>query len=182
LHSGIVYPSERDPTQLITALGRLRRHGRIEAQRVRIRFRAAVHDEPLRRLAEQHGVGDIVQTMPPLPYREALAEMIRADALLAMQGANCNEQIPAKIYEYLRAKRPILCLADPAGDTATVLRNAGVEAIAKLESGDAIEATLPAFLRAVAEGTGSLVTADAVRGASREQRSTALAELIRSVT
>ena len=33
----------------------------------------------------------------------------RADALLVLQASNCNEQIPAKLYEYLRTGRPILC-------------------------------------------------------------------------
>lgn len=181
LHSGIVYPSERDPTQLIAALGRMRQQGHIAPQSLRLRFRAAVHDDLLRRLAAQHGVADLVQTLPPLPYREALAEMLRADALLVMQGDNCNEQVPAKVYEYLRAKRPILCLADPAGDTAAVMREAGVDAIARLESGEAIEAALPLFVQAVASGSAALASADAVQRASREQRSAALAGLLHSV-
>lgn len=178
LHSGIVYPSERDPTQLMVALGRLRRQGRIAPPPLRLRFRAAVHDDLLRRLAAEHGVADLVETLPPLPYREALAEMLHADALLVMQGDNCNEQVPAKVYEYLRAKRPILCLADPAGDTAAVLRAAGIEAIARLESAEAIEATLPRFVQAVADGQAALASAEAVQRASREQRSAALAGLL----
>ena len=181
LHSGIVYPSERDPTQLIASLGRLLADGRIAAGRPRLRFRAPVHDDLLRRLAVQHGVDDIVETLPPLPYREALAEMMRADALMVMQGDNCNEQVPAKVYEYLRAKRPILCLADPAGDTAAVMRDAGVEAIAKLESADAIESLMPGFIRSVADRRATLPAAAAVQRASRAERTTVLAELLQSV-
>ena len=181
LHSGIVYPSERDPTQLIASLGRLLADGRIAAGSVRLRFRAPVHDELLRRLAVQHGVDDIVETLPPLPYREALAEMMRADALMVMQGDNCNEQVPAKVYEYLRAKQPILCLADPAGDTAAVMRDAGVEAIAKLESADAIEAVMPGFIRSVADRRATLPAATAVQRASRAERTAVLAELLQSV-
>ena len=181
LHSGIVYPSERDPTQLIASLGRLLADGRIAAGSLRLRFRAPVHDDLLRRLAVQHGVDDIVETLPPLPYREALAEMMRADALMVMQGDNCNEQVPAKVYEYLRAKRPILCLADPAGDTAAVMRDAGVEAIAKLESADAIESLMPGFIRSVADRRATLPAAAAVQRASRAERTTVLAELLQSV-
>jgi hypothetical protein len=36
----------------------------------------------------------------------ARPEMVRADALLVLQAANCSEQIPTKLYEYLRARRP----------------------------------------------------------------------------
>lgn len=181
LHSGIVYPSERDPTQLIASLGRLHKSGRIAPGSLRLRFRAAVHEGLLRQLSIQHGVDDLVETLPPLPYREALAEMMRADALLVMQGDNCNEQVPAKVYEYLRARRPILCLADPVGDTATVMRDAGVEAIARLECADAIDALLPDFVAAVAAGGARLPAAESVKLASRRQRTAALADLLRTV-
>src|SRR5690606_11187190 len=45
-----------------------------------------------------------------------------ADLLLVFQGTNFNTQIPAKIYEYLRAGRCIMALLDPSGDTAAQLR------------------------------------------------------------
>jgi hypothetical protein len=127
-------------------------------------------------------VRHLVETLPPLPYRHALAEMLRADALMVMQAGNCNEQIPAKVYEYLRARRPILCLADPAGDTAEVMRDAGVEAIAKLESTDDIVHLLPGFLRELGRGAARLPRAEAVQGASRMRRSAALAGYLDSAT
>lgn len=178
LHSGIVYPQERNPEPLIAALARAQRAGHLPARGLRVRFRAAVHDDLLQRLAAQHGVQALVETLPPLPYRQALAEMLRADALLVMQGDNCNEQVPAKVYEYLRARRPILCLADPKGDTAAVMRAAGVLAVARLESVDEIAALLPTFLRAVDDGSAHLPDAEAVERASRMQRSAALAGLL----
>ena len=178
LHSGIVYPSERNPEPLIAALGQLQQSGRLPPRGLKLRFRAAVHDDLLHRLAAQHGVQDLVETLPPLPYRDALAEMLRADALLVMQGDNCNEQVPAKVYEYLRARRPILCLSDPLGDTASVMRAAGVRAIAKLESVDDMVSLLPAFLQSVDEGSASLPRDEAVRHASRMERSAALAGLL----
>lgn len=178
LHSGIVYPSERDPVPLFIALGRLLEQGGVVAGRLKIQFRAAVHDDLLRRSASEHGVESLVEILPPIAYREALREMVRADALLVMQGANCNEQIPAKIYEYLRARRPILCLADPSGDTAGLIRDAGIHAIARLESPEEICNALPPFLDAVARGTAVLPDATAVQKASRLARTQALAQLM----
>ncbi|HEX2013264.1 MAG TPA: glycosyltransferase, partial [Roseateles sp.] len=99
LHSGIVYPEERDPTQLIEALALLAARGQIAPGRFRLRFRAAVHEQLLRDLATRHGVADYIELLPPLPYTEALREMMCADALLVLQAANCNEQVPAKLYE-----------------------------------------------------------------------------------
>ena len=146
LHSGIVYPSERDPTQLMVALGRMHAQGRISAKTVRVRFRAAVAEELLQRLAEEHGVSAYVEVLPAIPYKDALSEMLRADGLLLLQASNCNAQIPAKIYEYLRAGRPIVCLADAAGDTVDALRRAGVMAHANLADPDAICTLLGRFL------------------------------------
>lgn len=182
LHSGIVYPSERNPTPLFVALGRLKASGNIQPGRLKLRFRAAEHMDLLKRLAALHGVEPFIDICPPLAYQDALHEMLCAEALLVMQGAGCNEQIPAKIYEYLRARRPILCLSDPAGDTAALLRQAGMNAMARLASADDIEAVLPVFIAAVHAGTASLPEASVVRGASRHRRTQALARLMDQVS
>lgn len=178
LHSGIVYPSERDPTQLFVALGRLAKAGKIRPGDFKIRFRAAVHDDLLHRLAAEHGVDAFIETCPPVAYRKALQEMLCADALLVMQGSNCNEQIPAKIYEYMRAGRPIVCLSDPAGDTVTALRRVGVSLTARLDSANEIEALLPTFLSAAGSQATGALDADLVRSASRRGRAESLARLL----
>jgi hypothetical protein len=129
-------------------------------------------------LTEQYGLQDVIELCPPLPYREALAEMVRADALLVMQAANCNAQIPAKLYEYLRAGRPVLGLTDPCGDTASALREAGVDAIAPLDSVEAIASLLTRFLNSLAQGCAPLPNPQAVQLASRQARSQCLANLL----
>lgn len=146
LHSGIVYPEERDPTQVFVALRRLQDEGLLDRRPLVVRFRAPVHAQLLNGLAQQHGVQARIEVCPSLPYRQALAEMLRADGLLVLQAANCNEQVPAKIYEYLRARRPIVCLSDPRGDTATVLAQAGCRLVAPLDDGVAIAQAFARFL------------------------------------
>lgn len=176
LHSGIVYASERDPTQLMQALQLLASRGVLQPGRLKVRFRASAHDPQLCELADRFGVAAFVELLPPVGYREALAEMLRADLLLVMQASNCNEQIPAKVYEYMRSGRPVVALTDPAGDTADVLRRSGITAMAPLDDTQAI-ATL---LQAVLEGRrkGMLADAVAVSAASRLDRSAELALLL----
>ena len=181
LHSGIVYPSERDPTQLMAALQRLHEAGTITPQRFRVRFRAAVAEDLLRTQAAQHGVSDYIELCPPIPYREALAEMLRADALLVMQARNCNTQIPAKIYEYLRAGRPILCLTDPEGDTAGVLRAAGIDAIAELDDATGIAGLFARYLGQSGEPIDVLGDKTFAAAASRQHRTCELATLLSRV-
>jgi glycosyltransferase involved in cell wall biosynthesis len=145
LHSGIVYPSERDPTHLFEALGQLKASGALDARRAVFRFRASANDAMLAELARRFEVTDLVELCGALPYRDALAEMLSADALLILQASNCNAQIPAKLYEYLRADRPIVALTDPAGDTAECLRRWGWRAQAPLDDAQRIAELLAQF-------------------------------------
>ncbi|MDR3299741.1 MAG: glycosyltransferase [Candidatus Accumulibacter sp.] len=176
LHSGIVYPSERDPGALFIALETMKRQGRVVPGSLKIRFRAPLHDELLRSLAGKHGVEAFVEICPAIPYREALSEMLSADGLLVMQAANCNEQIPAKIYEYLRAGRPVLGLTDPTGDTAGVLREAGIHTTAALDSPSEIVSLIEKFMRGGHDGF--LPTPAYVESASRYGRARAFASLL----
>ncbi|TDP74623.1 glycosyltransferase [Roseateles toxinivorans] len=178
LHSGLVYPSERDPTALFKALALLTERSPGLSHRLRIRFRASGHDAMLTALATQLGVTEMIELVAPLPYKDALTEMLCADALLVMQAANCNQQIPAKVYEYLRARRPVVCLADPGGDTATMLRSAGVTAVAALDDPTQIVELLHTLLiqSQSPDGIVNAIASEAVAAAARTARTAALAE------
>ncbi len=106
--------------------------------------------------------------------------MLTVDGLLVLQAANCNDQIPAKAYEYLRAQRPLLALTDPAGDTADVIRRAGIDTIAPLDDSDAIFTALVDFLQAVERGDAPLARQQAVQDASRRGRTAQFARLLDS--
>ncbi|WP_229417378.1 glycosyltransferase [Massilia sp. Root418] len=181
VHSGIIYPSERDPVPLFQALAALQQRGAVSGATLRVVLRATAHDEYLAGLIAEHGIGDIVQLAPHVPYRTALAEMLNADGLLILQATNCNHQVPAKLYEYLRARRPILALTDSDGDTAATLRQAGVDSIAPLDRKDAIIEALPRFLEQVRQGTAPLAPAAVIAAHSRRARTEQLAQLLDQV-
>ncbi len=176
LHSGLVYPSERDPSALFAALASLRDEGRLPP--LVVRLRATGHDGLLLELIEKFRIEGLVELAPPVPYREALTEMIRADGLLVLQAANCNQQIPAKVYEYLRAARPILCLGDPAGETTRLLRRTGVRHVAPLGDAGAIKQVLSDFLDTLGK---VLPDAGFAATCSRRHRTAELAALLDSL-
>jgi glycosyltransferase involved in cell wall biosynthesis len=177
LHSGVLYPSERDPRPLFAALSRLSRAGKVSSASLKVILRASGHDEYLRTLISEHGIGDLVELAPPVSYHSALAEMLSADALLVLQASNCNHQIPAKLYEYLRAQRPILALTDPEGDTAATVKDARAGIVVPLDSADAIEQELPRFLQLLSEGGAPIASLSTVRQHSRKARTAELAQL-----
>lgn len=177
VHSGIIYPLERDPSQLFNAIAELKNEGRVTPEQLRISLRATGNDEHLAPLIRDLGIGDIVRLEPPLDHLEALSEMLHADGVLLLQAANCNNQIPAKLYEYLRAETPILGLTDPEGDTGKLMRSLGLNAIAPLDDKTAIKKSLNRFLHAVRDGTASVADRNTWTQYSREAQSAELAKL-----
>ncbi len=178
LHSGILYPSERDPSEFFLALSQLKKAGIASADRLTITLRATGHDEDHAKLLEYHGIGDIVRLLPGIDHNAALAEMLNADGLLLFQASNCNNQIPAKLYEYFRAQRPILALTDPAGDTAKTMQRAGLSGIADLEDCERIRTALQRFIAAIERNEGQLPDPEFVRQCSRQQQAAQLATLL----
>jgi glycosyltransferase involved in cell wall biosynthesis len=181
LHSGIVYPSERDPRHLMAALALIKSEDPDAAARLLVRFRASVHESVLRELAASHGVEDLIDIQPAVPYREALKEMVSADGLVVLQAANCSDQVPAKIYEYFRAGRPLLAFTNEGGDTARLLVRMGLPIAAPLDDPDRIAVALLRFVRDADWRRRLVASAGAVREESREARSRQLARLLEVV-
>lgn len=182
LHSGVLYPKERDPRPFFAALAALKRQGKIAARTLQVVLRATGSDRLYQPMLAELGIADIVRLEPVVAYRDALREMLRADGLLLFQGSVCNHQIPAKIYEYYRAGRPILALVDPAGISARMLRDAGVTDIADIASAEQIAERLLELLAALRAGRRNGVARAAAALHSRQSRSAELAALLDQLT
>jgi len=182
LHLGLIYPSERDPRPFFRALARLKKEGHTNAAELKIALRASGNEAYYSRILEELGINDIVQLLPPLPYAEALREASSSDGLLLFQAGNCDHQIPAKAYEYLRLQRPILALTTQTGDTAALLRETGGASIIDLADEDAIFRNLPDFLTAVRMGRHQTADRERVRRYSRRNQAAMLAQSLTELT
>jgi glycosyltransferase involved in cell wall biosynthesis len=178
VHSGLLYPSERDPRAFFAAVAELRQAGRIHSSKLKIILRGSGHEDFYRQQLRQNGIEDIVILEASVPYREALVEMLNADGFLIFQASNCNHQIPAKIYEYLRAKRPIFALTDPEGDTAGVLKAAEIGTIVPLDSKEQIATRFLDFLTQVREGCAPIGKDKAIACHSRKSRTEELVKVL----
>jgi glycosyltransferase involved in cell wall biosynthesis len=183
LHSGVLYGgTDRDPSQFFAALGKLRRDGKVSPLSLRVVLRASGYEKHYQVQIRKHGIEDIVFLEPAIPYREALAEMLTSDGLLIFQGYTSNPAIPAKLYEYFRARRPIFALVDSQGDTANTLKAAGVGTMVPMDSEDRIAKGLVEFLRLVREGKAPLLDPLTVKNYARESHARELAQLLHAVT
>ncbi len=178
LHSGILYPRERDPGPFFRALKRLLQRGVISPRTLRVRLRASGSEAEYRAMLDSLQLSELVELAPPLPYTQALREMQQASALLLFQARVCNEQIPAKAYEYLYAARPILGLTDPQGDTGRLLQRFAVPGIAALEDEDGIVAMLEQALPAIRARSYPVATRESVMNLSRRAGAQQLGALL----
>ncbi len=181
VHSGVLYPSERDPTDFFDALSELKRDGLIASGALKIILRATGHDNLFQPMIKEKNIGDIVFLEPSVPYVDALQEMLNVNALMVFQAANCNHQIPAKIYEYLRAEKPILALTDELGDTASVLKKAEVGSIVPLDDKEAIKRGLIEFIHQVKANSASRADDVVWKQHTRFARTEQLAKLLDDV-
>lgn len=149
IHSGILYPQERNPEPFFAALRLLKKTGEISAESLKIILRATGSDYIYQPLLDQYGISDIVRLESPISYKAALQEMLCADGLLLFQAAMCNHQIPAKLYEYFRAGQPIFALTDTNGDTADLLRSTGASDIVNIADEQNIAVGLRNFIEKI---------------------------------
>jgi glycosyltransferase involved in cell wall biosynthesis len=182
LHSGVLYGgTDRDPSAFFGALSKLKKSGQITAAGLKVILRASGYEDHYRALIREAEIEDLVFLEPQIPYRAALAEMINADGLLIFQGYTSNPAIPAKLYEYFRARRPILALVDDAGDTARTLRENGVGFMVAMDHVDSIADGVVQFLKLIAERKSPVLDLAAAQRYSRRAQTQQLASLLDTI-
>jgi glycosyltransferase involved in cell wall biosynthesis len=125
-YMGSIYRGFRDPSALFSAIALLPDHLRT---RINVEFFSDATDAVLD-AAAAHGVESAVTVKPRVPYRHALALQMEADVLLLLQSSDPRDEgnLPAKLFEYLYARRPILFIGYERGIAARLVieRSAGL--------------------------------------------------------
>jgi len=183
LHSGGIYPgSDRDPSAFFSAIAELRDKGELSPTNFKMSLRGSGREAPqLRQLIFNYRLEELVFADAVIPYRNALAEMLQADGLVLFQGHLANTAIPAKLYEYLRARRPILALVDTAGDSAALLRSVGVGEIVPIHDKECIMSGLRNFLTQIRLHSAPVAEMSQVTQFSRQSSTQDLARLFDEV-
>jgi glycosyltransferase involved in cell wall biosynthesis len=119
-HTGSLY-RKRDPGHFFEALGKLLATGQIKANEIELQFVGGIAPELYRSFQNAEAVQSVLQTLPPISHREALAFQSASDVLLILQPGT-SVSIPGKIFEYIAMRKKILALA-PGGATADVVRH-----------------------------------------------------------
>lgn len=182
VHSGVLYQTGRDPSAFLEAIANLRNAGDVSPEKLQIIFRAPGEVEAVKELADKFGVADFVQVLPPIPYSEALHEMLNADGLLVFQGKPFNNQIPAKIYEYFRTGKPIMGLIDHEGETARMLKAEGFQHIVEMTDVKLVAEVLHDFISRISCADIKVASDKLITSSSRQYRASELATVLNLVT
>ena len=147
LHAGSLYGA-RNPAPLFRAVSRMIASGVADMDRFRIRFigRVGIPGIDLIALARNLSLERVVEFVAHMPRRAVLQEMLDAAALLIVQPLT-TVSIPAKLYEYMAAGRPVLALAEAGGETADLVHRSGAGVVVEAEDERAIEQGLMSVLR-----------------------------------
>lgn len=157
-HVGSLYGG-RDPGVLVEPLERLLGRGRISAATTRLELIGPV--EGRAGLLDRHPYSTLRRagclTVRPerIPREEANTHMRRAHylVLLDVNESGTKLQVPAKLFDYVRVGRPILCFTSPGSPTEYILSKSGVRHVVVHpgEAGEAVEDKLMEFLSLPAE-------------------------------
>jgi Glycosyl transferase 4-like domain len=122
-YMGSIYRGFRDPSTVFAAIGLLPHALR---NRVMVEFYSDSGDAVLA-AAAAHRVTDSVAVRPRIPYRQALELQMHADVLLLLQSNDQRDEgnLPAKLFEYLYARRPILFIGYEHGIAARLVTGRG---------------------------------------------------------
>lgn len=120
LYTGTLYPGRRDPTPLFQAVARLGDR----ARSVRMQFYGADRAAVMQ-LAEKAGVVGQAEVFAPVGYQRVVELQRAADILLMLRWNDPSELgvVPGKLFEYIGARRPILCLGFDQGAVPDIIRS-----------------------------------------------------------
>lgn len=113
VYTGTIY-SQQTPRPIIESLARLMKAGLFTPDELEVKFVGRLENEEGRLLlsvARELGLGEVVTSSPQVPHAEALRIISDATVGIAM-AEQIVTQIPAKMYEYIALRKPVLALAD----------------------------------------------------------------------
>lgn len=137
---------DRNPLFLWETLNSLCRENPEFAGELEIKFigktDVAVFDD-----LEKNGLIPYLVNVPYLPHDEVLIRTMCSRVLLlpVNQTPNMLGIIPGKVFEYLAARRPILCIAPPEGDSAAIIREARAGSVVAFDDSESLKTVLKEF-------------------------------------
>lgn len=167
------------PGNYLKACAALIQKRRLNTSALRVVFVGTAIGVDLQGLVSQLGLERYVEVTGYLEHRAAVRWLQAADVLvLLLTGTTSQDVVPGKVFEYLRARKPILAVASP-GETVDLLEESAPQVVICQDTPEAIEQGLDELLYGA-----SKVTEGSRAGLERFERrhlAARLAEVLNSV-
>ncbi len=139
VHLGTLY-KRRNPEPLLKAVKALKDEGKLKPTQVQFLFIGSVVTEVkfIFQRVKDLKVGDFFRFLPPVSFEESIRTMFESDVLLLIQ-PDTDLQIPAKLFEYIYTRKPILAIAEPNSATHQVLQEGQLGILAPSKDIEAIK-------------------------------------------
>jgi len=122
-YMGVLYQGLRDPSALYRAIAQ----SGLGPRDVQVHYYGPSEEEVMPQ-AKLYGVAGYVRVKPRVTFAESVEIQRASDVLLLLQAAVDVRNVPAKLFEYFAARRPILGVGLDNGEPAQLIneRNAGL--------------------------------------------------------
>mgnify|MGYP005682165933 CR=1 FL=1 len=104
--------------------------------------------------AKSKGLEENLNLTNSMPHAEVVKHEMTAQLLLLPLNdtPNIDGVVPGKLYEYIGAKRPILCIGKPTGDSARIIQETNAGRVADFKDKDALKAIITEYYRSYKAG------------------------------
>ncbi len=139
-HAGALY-AQRYPHDFFVALDRVLASGAVPGDQLRVNLVGSWDTQTHTFLADHPRVAKVVELVPQVSHEVYLNYLRQSDVLLLLQ-PQTTSQIPAKVFEYLQARKTILALTPPHGATGHLVQSEGLGRVCDATDTEAIEDVL----------------------------------------
>lgn len=95
-------------------------------------------------LAKQNGLEENVQHTKHIPHSKVIGELCKSQVLLLPLNntPNIDGVVPGKLFEYIGAQRPIICIGKPTGDAAKIIKETKAGSVTDFTDREGLKAQL----------------------------------------
>lgn len=174
---GMLY-GPRTARHLLSAMSCLIEEGLLHPSLVRLRIVGKAWTDEL----EPYRGAAWIELVDHVSHKHALEVMHEADLLVLLVNPESGPAVPAKLFEYMAAQRPVLALASETAVAAQIIRKTGAGMVVPPEDVAAIRSALLEFYRLhEQEQQWPVPNIEIVRQYDRKQQAGKLANLLNSL-
>lgn len=151
-HIGSMY-EDRNPAALWQALAELSDEDDTFRSLLRIKLTGNTEASVVESI-HRYGLGEQLDASPYQAHEKVTSEMGSAAILLLLlnDSPDIEGRIPGKLFEYLAARRPILCIGSKTGDSATIIRETGAGTSHNFNETEALKQTIQRYFQVWSSG------------------------------